>query len=198
MPYRQFKLDNIKRELNVQIRDRASLFGEIAPVQFSDLLTQLLEKYSPLAIAIGTEKSKSEFIIAPILYELKEQLVGQISLFSGREFNVVPEKGLSGFCDFLISRSPEQLIIESPVITVVEAKNDNILSGIGQCIAEMVAAQIFNERHQNPIPAIYGVITTGSNWKFLRLRGDTIDADLDEYYLNDVGKILGILRHCVS
>ncbi|MEO0807135.1 MAG: hypothetical protein AAFY33_12610 [Cyanobacteria bacterium J06643_4] len=76
MPYRQFKLDNIKRELNVQIRDRASLFGEIAPVQFSDLLTQLLEKYSPLAIAIGTEKSKSEFIIAPILYELKEQLVG--------------------------------------------------------------------------------------------------------------------------
>ncbi|MEL6354783.1 MAG: hypothetical protein AAFR58_23995 [Cyanobacteria bacterium J06627_28] len=198
MPYRQFKLDNIKRELNVQIRDRASLFGEIAPVQCSDLLTQLLEKYSPLAIAIGTEKSKSEFIIAPILYELKEQLVGQISLFSGREFNVVPEKGLSGFCDFLISRSPEQLIIESPVITVVEAKNDNILSGIGQCIAEMVAAQIFNERHQNPIPAIYGVITTGSNWKFLRLRGDTIDADLDEYYLNDVGKILGILLHCVS
>ncbi|MEO0807136.1 MAG: hypothetical protein AAFY33_12615 [Cyanobacteria bacterium J06643_4] len=98
----------------------------------------------------------------------------------------------------MISRSPEQLIIESPVITVVEAKNDNILSGIGQCIAEMVAAQIFNERHQNPIPAIYGVITTGSNWKFLRLRGDTIDADLDEYYLNDVGKILGILRHCVS
>ncbi|MEG3979123.1 hypothetical protein QT970_31610, partial [Microcoleus sp. herbarium8] len=35
-------------------------------------------------------------------------------------------RGLSGYCDFLISRSPEQLVIESPVIALVEAKNDNI------------------------------------------------------------------------
>lgn len=198
MPYSQFKLESIKRELGIQIKDRASLFGNVAAVEYSALLTQLLEKYSPLALAIGTEKSKSEFIIAPILYELKEQLDGQVSLFSGKEFNVVPEKGLAGFCDFLISRSPEQLIIESPVIAVVEAKNDNILLGIGQCIAEMVAAQIFNERHQNPISTVYGVITTGSNWKFLRLKDNIVEADLDEYYLNDVGKILGILRHCVG
>ena len=198
MPYSQFKLDNIKQELGLELRDRISLFRDVPPVEYSAFLSALLAKYSPLAIAIGTEKSKSEFIIAPILYELKEQLENKVSLFSGKEFNVEPEKGLAGFCDFLISKSPEQLIIESPVITVVGAKNDNILSGVGQCIAEMVAAQIFNERHQNPIPAIYGVITTGSNWKFLRLRGNIVEVDFDEYYLNDVGKILGILRHCAS
>ena len=198
MPYSQFKLDNIKQALGLELRDRISLFRDVPPVEYSAFLSALLAKYSPLAIAIGTEKSKSEFIIAPILYELKEQLENKVSLFSGKEFNVEPEKGLAGFCDFLISKSPEQLIIESPVITVVGAKNDNILSGVGQCIAEMVAAQIFNERHQNPIPAIYGVITTGSNWKFLRLRGNIVEVDFDEYYLNDVGKILGILRHCAS
>lgn len=198
MPYSQFKLDNIKQELGLELRDHISLFRDVPPVEYSAFLSALLAKYSPLAIAIGTEKSKSEFIIAPILYELKEQLENKVSLFSGKEFNVEPEKGLAGFCDFLISKSPEQLIIESPVITVVGAKNDNILSGVGQCIAEMVAAQIFNERHQNPIPAIYGVITTGSNWKFLRLRGNIVEVDFDEYYLNDVGKILGILRHCAS
>ncbi|MEL7331535.1 MAG: hypothetical protein AAFN12_04770 [Cyanobacteria bacterium J06560_2] len=198
MPYSQFKLENIKSELGIQLKDRANLFDNVPPVEYSSLLTELLAKYSPLAIAIGTEKSKSEFIIAPILYELKEQLEGQVSLFSGKEFNVEPEKGLSGFCDFLISRSPEQLFIQSPVITVVEAKNDNISSGIGQCIAEMVAAQIFNKQHQNLIPAIYGVITTGSIWKFLRLKGNIVEADLDEYYLNDVGKLLGILRYCVG
>ena len=198
MPYRQFKLENIKRELGIQLKDRASLFGDIPPVEFSPLLTQLLAKYSPLAIAIGTEKSKSEFIIAPILFELKEQLAGQDIIISGKEFNVEPEKGLSGFCDFLISRSPEQLLIQSPVVTVVEAKNDNISSGIGQCIAEMVAARIFNEQQHNPIFTIYGVITTGSIWKFLRLQDNIVDADLDEYYLNDVGKLLGILRYCVE
>lgn len=198
MPYSQFKLENVKSELGVQLQDRSHLFRDIPSVGYSDLLAQLLEAYVPLAIAIGTKKSKSEFIIAPILFELKEQLANKISLFSGKEFNVMPEKGLIGFCDFLISQSPEQLIIESPVVTIVEAKNDNIATGLGQCIAEMVAAQIFNERHHQPISTIYGVITTGSIWKFLRLKGTVVEADLDEYYLNDIGKLLGILRHCVS
>lgn len=197
MPYSQFTIENVQSELGVQVQDRLNLFGDILPVAYSDLLTQLLEKYSPLAIAIGTEKSRSEFIIAPILFELKQQ-ADQVSLFSGKEFNVEPIRGLTGFCDFLISRSPEQLFIKSPVVTIVEAKNDNIASGLGQCIAEMVAAQLFNERHQNPIPTVYGVVTTGSNWKFLQLQGNVVEADLMEYYLSDVGKLLGILRHCVA
>lgn len=198
MPYSQFSLENVKSELGIQIEDRLNLFGDISPVSYSDLLAQLLKEYSPLAIAIGTEKARSEFIIAPILFELKRQLSNRISLFSGKEFNVEPIRGLTGFCDFLISQSPQQLLIESPVVAIVEAKNDNIASGIGQCIAEMVAAQLFNERHQNIIPTIYGVVTTGSNWKFLQLNGSVVEADLDEYYLSDVGKLLGILRYCAT
>lgn len=198
MPYSQFSLENVKSELGIQIEDRLNLFGDISPVSYSDLLAQLLKEYSPLAIAIGTEKARSEFIIAPILFELKRQLSNRISLFSGKEFNVEPIRGLTGFCDFLISQSPQQLLIESPVVAIVEAKNDNIASGIGQCIAEMVAAQLFNERHQNTIPTIYGVVTTGSNWKFLQLNGSVVEADLDEYYLSDVGKLLGILRYCAT
>jgi len=197
MPYSHFSIESIQTDLGVRVQDRSDLFATVAAVPYSDFLAQSIKEYSPLAIAIGTEKSRSEFIIAPILFELKKQLVDQISLFSGKEFNVEPTKGLSGFCDFLISRSPEQLFIKSPVITIVEAKNDNILSGIGQCIAEMVAAQIFNERHQNSISVIYGVVTTGSIWKFLRLEGSVAQVDLDEYYLNDIGKLLGILRYCV-
>ena len=105
---------------------------------------------------------------------------------------------MSGFCDFIISRSPEQLFIQSPVITIVEAKNDNIQSGLGQCIAEMIAAQIFNERQGNPIKNIYGVVTTGSVWQFLKLTEQRIEVDLDEYFINNVGKILGILRSFID
>ena len=198
MPYSQFSIENVQSELGVQLQDRLNLFTSAEPVEYSDLLSQLLEKYAPLAIAIGTEKSRSEFIIAPILFELKQQLNNTVSLFSGKEFNVEPLRGLTGFCDFMISRSPEQLFIKSPVIAVVEAKNDNISSGLGQCVAEMVAAQIFNQRKQNSISSIYGVVTTGSIWKFLKLHESTVEADLDEYYLSDVGKILGILRHCIG
>ncbi len=198
MPYSQFSIESIQNDLGIRVQDRSNLFADVSTVPYSDFFAQSLEEYSPLAIAIGTEKSRSEFIIAPILFELRKQLANQISLFSGKEFNVEPTRGLSGFCDFLISRSPEQLFIKSPVVAIVEAKNDNILSGIGQCIAEMVAAQIFNERHQNSISTIYGVVTTGSLWKFLRLEGTVVEVDLDEYYLSDVGKLLGILRHCAA
>ena len=175
-----------------------NLFADVPRIAYSDFLKQALLDYSPVALAIGTEKSRSEFIIAPILFELKRQLKEHISLFSGRECNVDIAHGLTGYCDFLISQSPEQLFIQAPVITVVEARNDNIKSGFGQCIAEMVAAQRFNQQHDNEIPAVYGVITTGSIWQFLRLRDAVVEVDLTEYFLNDVGKILGILKHCVK
>lgn len=198
MPYDQFTIDSVGTILRVTIKDRTDLFAGIAPITYSGFLKQALQDYSPIALAIGTEKSRSEFIIAPILFELKRQLAEQISLFSGREFNVDIADGLTGYCDFLISQSPEQLFIQAPVITVVEAKNDNIKSGLGQCVAEMVAAQRFNQRQENAIPSVYGVITTGSIWQFLQLQNTVVSVDLTEYFLNDVGKILGILKHCVG
>jgi len=88
--------------------------------------------------------------------------------------------------------------IEAPVIAIVEAKNDNIQSGLGQCMAEMIAAQLFNDRQENQVKTIYGVITTGTNWKFMKLEGQVISIDLNEYFLNNVGKLLGILRNCIE
>ena len=131
--------------------------------------------------------------MAPILVEIKKQLNNQISIFSGIEFNVNPDQGLNGFCDFIISSSTRQLIIEAPVITLVEAKNDNLKSGFSQCIAEMLAAQIFNQRKSNNINKIYGIVTTGTIWQFLELESETIIVDLEEYSINNLPKIFGIL-----
>ncbi|MBW3587641.1 MAG: hypothetical protein KY448_17910, partial [Cyanobacteria bacterium 0813] len=156
-------------------------------------LQETLQFNLPLALEINSEKARSELIVAPILVEIKKLLPQRMSLFSGREFNVDAARGLSGYCDFIISRSPEQLVIESPVIALVEAKNNNIQSGLGQCMAETIAAQIFNQRQENDIQTIYGVITTGSIWKFFKLEGIAIEIDTSEYFINNVGKILGIL-----
>ncbi|MEC4817464.1 MAG: hypothetical protein SAK29_29970, partial [Scytonema sp. PMC 1069.18] len=159
----------------------------------SEYLKETLDFNAPIALAINSEKSRSEMIITPILLELKRLYPQKVSLFSGKDFNVDFEKGLNGFCDYLISRSPEQLVITSPVIAVVEAKNENIEAGLGQCMAEMIAAQIFNQRKKNLVSQIFGAVTTGSNWKFMRLEEQTIEVDLNEYFLNQIGKILGIL-----
>lgn len=198
MPYSQFTIETIKTSFGITVSESFGIFADIPELDYSDFLAQTLREYIPLALAIATEKARSEFIVAPILFELRKQLASQVSLFSGREFNVEIQRGLSGFCDFLISKSSEQLVIEAPVITLVEAKNDNIQSGLGQCMAEMIAAQLFNERKENQIKTIYGVVTTGTNWKFMKLEGKIISIDLNEYFLNNVGKLLGILRSCIE
>lgn len=74
---------------------------------------------------------------------------------------------LNGRCDFLISRSTEQLAIEAPAIIIIEAKQADFKKGIGQCVAEMVAAQKFNESKQKPLPTVYGSVSNGLQWQFL-------------------------------
>ncbi len=192
MPYSKFSLKDVKEQLGIQVIEDQPLFQEPAPVPASDFLQLTLKKHVPLALAVNTEKSRSEWIIAPILAELRELLPGRISVFSGKRFDVEPERGLDGFCDYLVSLSPEQYYICAPVLAIVEAKNENIVDGLGQCIATMCAAALFNARERQEIPAVYGAVTTGTTWKFLRLQEQTVQIDLDEYYLRDIDKLLGI------
>lgn len=44
---------------------------------------------------------------------------------------------------------------------------------------------------------MFGAVTTGSAWKFLQLEGDVVALDVKEYYIDNLGKILGILGHLV-
>jgi len=136
-------------------------------------------------------------IVTPVLIELRKILNRRISLFSGVEFNVDKEKGLNGVCDYIISLSEEQLYVSSPVISVVEAKNDNIKSGLAQCAAEMMAYRIFNEQKGNRISTIYGIVTTGSIWKFLKLN-DALYIDVREYYIEQLGRIMGIMLQMIT
>ncbi|AFY81021.1 hypothetical protein [Oscillatoria acuminata] len=198
MAYSDFTLTEIRTKFNLTLSEQIDLFSDIPEIRGSNHLTQTLADNVPLALAIDTEKARSEMIVAPILIELRKYFQLQISLFSGVPFNVDIAQGLNGPCDFLISHSAEQLSIEAPIITLVEAKNDNIKSGLGQCLAEMVAAQLFNQQKGNSIPTIYGVITTGSVWKFLKLENQIASIDLVEYYIRDLPKLLGILASAIA
>jgi transketolase C-terminal domain/subunit len=86
----------------------------------------------------------------------------------------------------------------APIITLVEAKNDCIVSGLGQCIAEMVAANIFNTREGIQLSTMYGVVTTGNIWKFLKLEHNNVYIDLQDYYIIQADKIVSILISMVN
>jgi hypothetical protein len=197
MAYSDFKLNELVKQFELTISENLDLFADISEIEPSENLRFSLKENASLALDINTEKARSEMIIAPILLEVRRQINYQIGLFSGSEFNVAPEKGLNGTCDFLISLSPERLFIKAPIIMLVEAKKEDLKAGLGQCIAEMLAAQLFNEREENKIPIIYGVVTSGTNWRFLKLEGKIVYIDMVEYYLRDVGRILGILLSAI-
>ncbi|NES06848.1 MAG: hypothetical protein F6K22_30955 [Okeania sp. SIO2F4] len=88
MPYRDFTLPKIQQEFSLKIHEKVDLFANIPEVQPREFLKQTLQNNLPLALAINTEKARSEMIIAPILIEFRKILNNQISLFSGTEFNV--------------------------------------------------------------------------------------------------------------
>lgn len=156
------------------------------------------QKKVPLALAIGTEKASSELIVTDVLVELREKFEDRISFFSGIDFSVDVEKGLTGVCDFLVSLSPVQYYLEAPIIILVEAKRENPVSGFGQCIAEMLAAQHFNTQKGNDIPIIYGASTTGTVWQFLKLEGQQLYIDKAPYSIGQCDKILGVLVSMVE
>ncbi len=193
MSYREFTWSSVKEKFNLTTVEGGRFFPEIPDVAPSPWLQETLRRGITWAIAVGGEKARSEGIIAPVLLELKEILASQISIFSGEEFNVEPESGLNGYCDFLVSRSPEQLAVEAPVLVVIEAKNADIKSGLGQCAAEMVASQKFNAARGTAIATLYGCVTTGTAWRFMKLEGATITVDLYDYPLPPVANLLGLL-----
>ena len=193
MPYSSFTIKKVQKEFSVEIIENSGLFSSIESREIGNHLKETLSDNVSLAVAINTEKARSELIIAPVLIEIRKIFDKKISFFTGIELNVDKERDLTGFCDYIIGKSPEQLFLNTPVITIVEAKNENIMSGLGQCSAEMIASRIFNEQEGTTLSKIYGVVTSGNIWKFLKLEDNKIYIDLDDYSIKEVSKVLGIL-----
>jgi hypothetical protein len=194
MSYSDFNLKQVQKDFNLEIIEKLGIFSKIKKSEISDYFMITLEENIPLAVSINTEKAKSELIISNVLIEVRKIFDRKISFFSGIEFNIDKEKGLNGYCDFMISLSSEQLFVKSPIIILVEAKNENMMGGLGQCIAEMVAARMFNEKEGNNIPSVYGTVTTGIFWKFIKLTNNIVEIDLKDYSIEDnPERVIGIL-----
>lgn len=198
MDYEDFDLPRAQARLNLTIQTATDLFTEVPPVAPDPAVVTRLTWQSGLALAINTEKARSEWLIAPLLGEVWRLGEGRVSLHSGVPLDVDPAAGLVGRCDFLLGRPPQLHYVTAPLLVVIEAKNEDIAGGLGQCAAAMVAAQRFNRQRQTGIETIHGCVSDGTEWKFLRLAGTTLVIDLTEYLISQPDRILGILLHLVG
>ncbi len=194
MGYSKFKkLKEVTKTFGLNA-EKAILFESITPIAPSDWLKMTLQKayFFPLT----NEKVKSEKIVSPILSEVAEAYFDKITLFSGEELYVDGDKNLSGECDFFFVLAPRKPYLESPIISLVEAKDEDMDYGIAQCAAQLYGAKLFNEMEGKNIPVLYGCATNSNDWQFMRFENNIFYIDNKIY--TDLQEILGVWHHIIQ
>ncbi len=194
MAYTSFSLDDLKNDfgLNNQV---VALFANVTKVAPSQKLIEELEEADELPKR--SEKSKSEWIVAPILKELRRRNNKFFTIYSGENLNADDEKGLNGECDFILTKDTKSFNINYPIIQIVEAKKNDIEIGVPQCAAQLLGAKIFNQKRGTPIEKIYGCVTTGDEWLFMSLENEIL-IDNHKYFISNIEDILGVFQEIID
>lgn len=145
-------------------------------------------------LPITTEKAKAERIISPILTEIARFYANKISFFSGE--NLAVNDDLNGECDFFFTLVPKSIYLESPIISLVESKNEDMEWGIAQCAAQLYATKLFNEAENKNLPILYGCATDVIEWRFIRFENNIFNVDTKVY--TDLKEILGVWHHIIQ
>ncbi len=196
MAYSKFTVISVKKQFGLTDKS-VELFKDIVLIEPSSWLKETLEYTRE--VAYFSEKSRSEAIVMPILIELRNNNKNHsFAIYSGAVFDVDKKQGLNGEVDFILGYSTQNYEVEAPIFCMVEAKDNDIEVGLGQCIAQMIAARMLNEKEGYPTEKIYGCVTTGEDWQILKLENNVVLFDNQRYYLKNISEILGVLQRIVE
>lgn len=187
------KIEQVTKKFGLVARG-AYLFENIKPIEPSSWLVETL--HIAQVFPLRNEKAKSERIVSPILLEVAQYFQENITLFSGEELSVDSDKDLSGECDFFLTLIGQSVYLESPIISLVEAKDEDMDYGIAQCAAQLYGAKLFNEMEGKNFPILYGCATDGVEWKFLRFENNTFYIDKKTY--TDLKQIIGVFHFIIQ
>ncbi|MEN0051346.1 MAG: hypothetical protein AAF806_30050 [Bacteroidota bacterium] len=197
MAYSDFTLSDLQTQFGIR-NQVVDLFDDakIEPLKLSKILAQQLQEAEELPIK--SEKARSELIITPILLELRRINKKFFTIYSGDTLVADKDRGLVGECDFILAKETGSFSINVPIISIVEAKKQDMESGINQCAAQLYGAKVFNEKSNTILSKIYGCVTTADNWKFMVIEGDLIKIDNATYYKSEIGKVLSIFQEIID
>ena len=195
MPYTDFDLDTVRQTFTLTLQT-ANLFPHVQPRSIPPWLQQTLEKGRPFAF--GSEKARSEFMLVPVLLTVRDLAHAQVTIYSGQRLDGDAAVGLSGECDFILTLTPPLPVIQAPIISIVEAKKNDIEAGLGQCAAQMLGAQRFNLRNKTAIHTIFGCVTTGEAWQFMKLAEKMLTIHSERYYITQLGVVLDVFMQMIG
>lgn len=195
MAYTDFTLYDLRHQFGAHFRAE-TLFPNAVPIEPSGWLTQAITMGQ--SMGFNSEKSRSERLVTPVLFELCERNNHSFSIYSGMNLDVDPAQGLRGECDFIFSFSRIQDFITAPIFCITEAKKQDLELGTLQCAAQLIAARRLNEFEGNPTQPLYGCSTTGVEWRFLKYEGNEFILDEQRYYLAQLPALLSALQTIVD
>lgn len=193
--YSQVTFQDLRDRFGIRVETEPFL-PKITPLALPDWLIKYLAVNQLSPALAKSEKAVSEMLIAPVLSAVKEYNIGKIALFSGEPLTMTSE--LSGVCDFILAANPNAYLPEPPIMVLVEAKRQDLYGGIPQCIAEMLAARSVNNRAGIQYEAIFGCVTTGNEWLFLKLSGSRATTDPTIFYYPELDRVLGVFQWIIS
>ena len=188
MGYSNFKnLKTVTKKFGLDARLIPIFPSEIEMVSPSSWLKETLEIGGLMPLT--NEKNKSERIVSPILMELAKHYKAEITLFSGEDLIMRSEDDLAGECDFFFSLHPPKPYIDLPIISLVEAKDEDLEWGLAQCAAQVYGAYLYNKAEGKEIPVLYGCTTTGRDWQFFKLENGIFYVHNKE--MTDLPQVIG-------
>ena len=197
MAYKKYNNKKIKEVLHLKVR-KINIFKDIVvpPIQISQRLALNLE--AAKVLNLNTEKAVCEHLVSPVLTEVRLNNENVVDFYSGEQLNVDASKDLNGEIDFLFSRASESLGFDAPILCITEAKIGLIDRGIPQAAAQMYGVRLFNEKEGKPLKTVYGAVTDGKTWRFLKLEDDILYTDVEILYLDNLHLLLGTLQWIIN
>lgn len=165
MPYNNYKkIDEVLNEFEVTYAEQN--FIQISEIEVPPYFESEIELTLREGVYKNSEYALCETLIYPTLREVWKLYKNELLLWSHEPLNY--DENLCGIPDYMVAkRSPMgRIFLENPFLIIVEAKKDNFEEGWAQCIAEMIAAQRINQRHNSISTPIFGIVSTGVIWEF--------------------------------
>jgi len=195
MAYSDFTPLQLTTTFGVKFRAER-LFANSQPIQPSAWLVEALHRGTMLGF--GSEKSRSERLVTPILLEMSARYPHQFSIYSGINLDADEAMGLNGECDFIFSFSRVQDFVTAPIFCIAEAKKQDLEKGTVQAAAQLIGAKRFNALEQTHVNVLYGASTTGIEWRFLKYVANDIIIDEQRYFITEPPALLGVLETIVQ
>lgn len=197
MAYRDFHMEDLEEKFNIEEKI-IELFNpsKIKHIEPSKKLREDLT--DARLITLSTEKALSERMVSPILAEMKKLNDDFLQIFSGEIIKADSSIGLNGEIDFLFSKTPETTKPKNPIFCITEAKIGLIDKAFPQAIAQMIGVRLFNKNKNHELAAVHGSVTDGKSWRFLKLEGNNIYIDKNEFATNELPLLLGVLQEIIN